>query len=62
MQQAGLEVTVALGGRPLAEAPFRGVNIVQLPPATIANEDFSTLLDIEGRPVDEKWKAQRVPR
>jgi predicted glycosyltransferase len=60
MQEAGLEVTVALGGRPLAEAPFRGVSIVQLPPATIANEDFSTLLDIEGRPVDEKWKAQRA--
>jgi predicted glycosyltransferase len=60
MAEAGLEVTVALGGRPLAEAPFRRVRTVQLPPATIANEDFSALLDGDGRPVDEKWKAERA--
>jgi len=60
MQEAGLEVTVALGGRPLAEASFRSVSTVQLPPATIANENFSTLLDGDRRPVDQKWKAGRA--
>src|SRR5687767_8280184 len=60
MQEAGLEVTVALGGRPLAEVSFRSVSTVQLPPATIANENFSTLLDGDRRPVDQKWKAGRA--
>jgi len=60
MQEAGLEVTVALGGTPLPEAPFRGVSTVQLPVAAIANADFSTLLGAEGRPVDDAWKANRT--
>jgi predicted glycosyltransferase len=59
MGAAGLDVTVALGGRPLAEAPFAGARRVQLPPAAIAGEDFSTLVDEHGNPVDERWKAER---
>ena len=60
MQDAGLQVTVALGGRPLPEVPFRGVTTVQLPPATIADANFSALLDAEGRLVDEEWRAARA--
>lgn len=59
MAEAGLEVTVALGGRPVPEVPFRGVRIAQLPPAQIAGEDFSALLDAHGRSVDDAWKAAR---
>src|SRR5687768_3808809 len=60
MQDHGLDVTVALGGRPVAEVPFRNVRTVQLPPASIAGEDFSALLDGAGNPVDERWKAART--
>jgi predicted glycosyltransferase len=59
MSAEGLEVIVAYGGKRLAEAPFRGVPVAELPPATIANEDFSTILDAEGRPVDTVWKDVR---
>jgi predicted glycosyltransferase len=59
MAGAGLDVTIALGGLPVPVAPFRGAAVAQLPPATIANEDFSTLLDAEGRPVDSAWKVHR---
>ena len=60
MQRSGLDVTVAFGGKPLPEAPFRGVRTVQLPAATIAAEDFSTLLDEQARPVDDAWKEKRT--
>ena len=59
MAAQGLDVTVALGGPPLPGIRFRGAKIAELPAARIANEDFSTLLDAAGRPVDESWKAAR---
>ena len=59
MVAAGLEVTVALGGRPLPEVPFHGVKVAPLPSASIANEDFSMLLDAKGRHVDDAWRATR---
>ncbi len=59
MAKTGLDVTVALGGRPVREAPFKSATVARLPAATIAGEDFSTLLDEEGTPVDEAWKAER---
>lgn len=59
MAAAGLDVTVAYGGLPLPDVPFDDVACAQLPPATIADEDFSTLRDTAGTPVDEAWKAAR---
>lgn len=59
MAGSGLDVTVAYGGLPVEEVPFRGVRVEHLPSATIANEDFSNLLDRHGRPVDEAWRATR---
>jgi predicted glycosyltransferase len=59
MAGAGLDVTVAYGGLPVREVPFRGVRVARLPPATIANEDFSNLLDGSGRPVDDAWRSAR---
>jgi len=59
MEDAGLDVTVAYGGRSLAEVPFHRVKVAELPPATIAGEDFSALLDERGRPVDEVWYSTR---
>jgi predicted glycosyltransferase len=59
MAAAGLDVTVAYGGLPFPEVPFSGVRVALLPPATIANEDFTALLDAGGAPVDETWIASR---
>ena len=59
MGNAGLDVTVAFGGHPVPEVPFDGATLALLPAATIAGEDFSTLLDAGGNPVDDAWKAAR---
>jgi predicted glycosyltransferase len=60
MGAAGLDVTIALGGMSMPEVPFRDTRIARLPPARIANDDFSTLLDASGQPVDDRWKAVRA--
>jgi predicted glycosyltransferase len=60
MRAAGLDVTVALGGAPVPDVPFAGIDTVALPAAHIAGEDFGTLLDADGNAVDEVWKARRA--
>lgn len=55
---AGIEVTIASGGEPLAEVPLPG-RVVQLPPAVAADETFSLLLDGEGNPIDDAWRRRR---
>jgi predicted glycosyltransferase len=52
LRAAGFEVTLASGGMPV-----EGIEVLQLPPAS--SPDFKTLLDQNGRPVDEAWKARR---
>jgi predicted glycosyltransferase len=59
LAREGLDVTVAHGGRPFPEVAFPGVRVIQLPSATIDGEDFSTLLDADGRVVDDKWRSVR---
>ena len=59
-QHAGLKVTVATGGRPVPQVDFAGIDMAQLPPAAISGEDFSTLVDADGRPVDTTWRARRA--
>lgn len=61
---AGLEVTLASGGQPVpalaAEAKLHGVRLVQLPPASTADLTFKSLVDGDGKPVDDEWKRKRV--
>ncbi len=59
MTDAGLDVTVAFGGRAVREVPFKGATVAALPAATIAGENFSELLDAKGKPIDDAWKAAR---
>ena len=63
MAAAGLEVTLASGGAPVAElAPegkLHGVRVVQLPPASAADLSFKTLVDGEGKPIDAQWQRMR---
>jgi predicted glycosyltransferase len=53
LRAAGFEVTLASGGAPVA-----GVEVLQLPAAS--SPDFKQLLDENGRPVDDAWKARRT--
>jgi predicted glycosyltransferase len=53
LEAAGFEVTLASGGMPVP-----GIRVLQLPPAS-SDASFRQLLDEQGRPVDDVWKARR---
>lgn len=55
----GLDVTVVLGGRPVAVADFGAARTVQLPPVEANDETFSQLVDGDGNPVDAAFEARR---
>ena len=60
---AGLEVTLASGGLPVADLAPGGelgdVQFVQLPPASAGDLTFKTLVDGSGRQVDAEWQRMR---
>jgi predicted glycosyltransferase len=53
LRRAGFEVTLASGGTPVP-----GIEVLQLPPAR-TDASFKTLLDEDGKPIDDAWKARR---
>ncbi|HEX3500812.1 MAG TPA: glycosyltransferase [Stellaceae bacterium] len=58
MQRAGPAVTVLAGGSPENHGAA-GFDIVQLPPARAADASFKTILDEQGRPIDDAFRARR---
>jgi len=59
LARAGLDVTFASGGMPAPGLALEDVRLEQLPAASAADLTFRTLLDAEGRPVDEPWRERR---
>lgn len=55
----GSEVTLVSGGMPVPGVRCEGIEFIQLPPAVSADSTFKVLLDIHGRPVDERWREER---
>ncbi|MEA3194002.1 MAG: hypothetical protein QOD26_2335 [Betaproteobacteria bacterium] len=53
LRASGFEVTLASGGMPI-----EGIEVLQLPPAS-SDAAFKQLLDAQGEPVDDAWKARR---
>ena len=62
MTRSGMEVTMVSGGHPLPALPVHAARLVQLPAAGTADLTFRTLLDAQGQPVDDAWKARRAAR
>ena len=58
----GFEVTVASGGEAVEGIDFGRANLIELPPARVADRRFSELLDANGEPVGDGWKARRRER
>jgi predicted glycosyltransferase len=58
LQTAGFEVTILSGGpaESLGTEPFA---VVQLPAARAADASFKTIIDGQGRPIDDKFRAER---
>lgn len=63
LREAGASVVLASGGTPVPvveeRAARRGVQMVPLPEARSADVHFSKILDEDGRPIDDAWKARR---
>jgi predicted glycosyltransferase len=59
MAAAGLDVTLASGGPDVPGLRPIGVRFVQLPAASAADSTFKLLVDADGAPIDENWKAKR---
>ncbi|MBB4003695.1 MAG: glycosyltransferase [Aurantimonas endophytica] len=59
MADRGMAVTVALGGMPVAEMPFAGADIAQLPPVRLDGANFKILYDGEDNPVTDAWRDAR---
>jgi predicted glycosyltransferase len=59
MTSIGLEVTLVSGGSVVPGMVLHASRVVQLPPASAADLSFKTLVDADGRPVDEVWKQKR---
>lgn len=56
----GAAVTLMSGGPPLSDLVVPpGIDLVHLPPARAADATFRVLLDADGRPVDDAWRAAR---
>jgi predicted glycosyltransferase len=56
---AGMEVTLASGGRPVGVLAVEGARFVQLPSAAAADLGFKRLIDEHGAPIDDRWRARR---
>jgi predicted glycosyltransferase len=59
IQASGIDVTVARGGTPVTGEDWGGADIRQLPSAQIAGTDFQSLIDADGNPIDDAWRAAR---
>jgi predicted glycosyltransferase len=59
LRDHGFDVTVAMGGMPVAGFPGQGITVVPLPAVRAAGGGFATLEDAAGRPVDNAFKAAR---
>ena len=53
----GFDVTMVTGGMPVRGFPGPGLDHVALPAVSSASEAFSGLVDADGKPVDEAFKA-----
>ena len=56
---AGHNVTLASGGMPL-DLVAGDARCVQLPALRATDATFATLVDAEGHPIDERWRARRL--
>ena len=57
LAEDGFAVTVVTGGAPVPGFPGTGRRDVTLPPIAAADQGFSGLTDLSGRPIDDAYKV-----
>jgi predicted glycosyltransferase len=55
----GLDVAFVSGGEPLPGLDLGNARIIQLPPARAGDSGFDTIVDGDGRPIDDAWRTHR---
>jgi predicted glycosyltransferase len=55
----GMAVVVLAGGLPVDGEDWGRARVVRLPPARADGVAFTSLLDADGRPIDDAWRAAR---
>ncbi len=56
----GFDVTMVTGGTPVPGFPGEDIRHVELPPVSVADGNFSGLVDANGAPVDDAFKDNRT--
>ncbi|MEX0697220.1 MAG: glycosyltransferase [Dongiaceae bacterium] len=59
LDDAGLAVTFVSGGAPAPALDLGRATSVQLPPALAGDASFARIVDADGRPIDDDWRARR---
>jgi predicted glycosyltransferase len=57
---AGLDVTIAAGGFPVAGVDYGPARLIQLSPARSADASFKHLVDADDQPLSSAWKERRA--
>lgn len=55
----GFDVTFVSGGMPVPHLDIGGAMFQQLPPVRTVDDNFKVLVDSDGVPIDDAWKANR---
>ena len=59
---AGLDTVLASGGPPTVALDAGDARLWQLPPMRAGDAAFTALVDADGRPIDDAWRARRRAR
>ena len=59
LERHGLSVAFVTGGEPVPELDLGGAEVIQLPPARAGDAGFASIVDADGRPVDDAWRERR---
>lgn len=59
LQENDFEVTLITGGMPVEGFKLPGVKHISLPPIAVSGGDFSQLIDVDGKLVDDEFRQRR---
>ncbi len=59
LERHGLTVAFIAGGEPVAGLDLGCAKVIQLPPAHAGDSSFGSIVDADGRPIDDAWRDRR---
>ena len=59
LERHDLSVAFVTGGEPVPELDLGGAMVIQLPPARAGDSGFASIVDADGRPIDDAWRERR---